>query len=431
MLSTNEIILKVEVISQPKKVLVFDIQPNINKPTFFLCDKEMNEKNFVNAGNENEEELADFEELNSENCEMYLNDVKIPFEKYHTFDKEGIYTIKYILTKKITSCKKMFMKCEHIISIDLSKFNTEDVIDMSLMFLCCTGLENINFGNMKTSKVINMEGMFECCSSLKSLNLSSFDTSNIENMNSMFLLCLSLPELNLSNFNTEKVKDMNTCFGGLFLEFLDLSSFSSKNLEIINFMFKNCVNLKHIKFSKKFQPNNIHSMYGTFSNCDNLEIIECSEDLYDVFVEKQTSIYNLGKVKFVDLDGPKPDLKEFKSQYHEHILKKELLNHAECCEGCALTYNDAEIFECKECKFYMCPMCVKIENKKGYIALKGALHQHEMKLQSNLKECNCKICNKLIPVKKGYYCQICDIAYCKKCTSFILISAILNFSKDS
>ena len=104
----------------------------------------MNEKNFVNAGNENEEELADFEELNSENCEMHLNDVKIPFEKYHTFDKEGIYTIKYILSKKITSCKKMFMKCDHIISIDLSKFNTEDVTDMSLMFLCCTGLENIN-----------------------------------------------------------------------------------------------------------------------------------------------------------------------------------------------------------------------------------------------------------------------------------------------
>ena len=44
MLSTNEIILKVEVISQPKKVLVFDIQPNINKPTFFYVIKKWMKK---------------------------------------------------------------------------------------------------------------------------------------------------------------------------------------------------------------------------------------------------------------------------------------------------------------------------------------------------------------------------------------------------
>ena len=53
----------------------------------------MNEKNFVQAGNPEEQELASFDELNSENCEMFLDDEKIPFEKYHTFTKEGIYTI--------------------------------------------------------------------------------------------------------------------------------------------------------------------------------------------------------------------------------------------------------------------------------------------------------------------------------------------------
>ena len=60
-------------------------------------------------------------------------------------------------------------------------------------------------------------------------------------------------------------------------------------------------------------------MYGAFSNCDNLEIIECSEDLYDELVEKETDIYNLEKHKFISIDDPKPELKEFKSQYHEHI----------------------------------------------------------------------------------------------------------------
>ena len=425
----NEITLKVEVFSKPKKNYLFQIEPNLNKVTFFLCDKEMNEQNFVEAGNPDKVELASFDEINSENCEMFLDEKKIPFEKYHTFNKEGIYTIKYILSKKITNCKRMFLKCDHILSIDLSKFNTEDVTDMSLMFILCQNLENINLGDFKTSKVTNMEGMFECCYNLKTINLSSFDTSKVENMNSMFIMCCSLKELNLSNFKTEKVKDMNSLFTGLIgLESLDLTSFSSENLEIMNYMFKNSFNLKSIKFSKKFQPNKIKYMYGAFSNCDNLEIIECSEDLYDVFVEKETEIYNLQKAKFISIDGPKPELKEFKSQYHEHILKKDLLPNSSC-EGCTLNFQNSMMFSCKECKFNLCDMCIKMERKKGYIYLKGVLHQHEMKLQGNLKECNCKNCDTTIPVKKGYYCEECDIAYCKKCTLLVFMNFILNSLK--
>lgn len=68
-------------------------------------------------------------------------------------------------------------------------------------------------------------------------------------------------------------------------------------------MFKNCFNLKEIKFSNRFQPNKIEAMYRAFINCDNLEIIQCSEDLYDTFVEKETDIYNLEKVKFISIDG--------------------------------------------------------------------------------------------------------------------------------
>ena len=422
----NEIVLKVEIISEPKQVAVFKVEPNINKETFFLCDEKMGEKNFTKAGEPNELEIASFDELNSENCEMYLDNQKIPFEKYHIFTKEGIYTIKYILLKKITTCKKMFLKCDHILSIDLSNFDSSEVTDTSLMFINCFSLEEINFGNFKTTKVANMEGMFECCVNLKSLNLSSFDTSNVENMNSMFTVCASLKELNVLNFNTEKVKDMNTLFGGVIsLTSLDLSSFSSDNLEIINYMFIKSSNLKSIKFSNKFKPN-IKDMYGAFLNCENLEILQCSEELYDEFVLKETGIYDLEKVKFVSIDGPKPELKEFKSQYHEHILKKEIINSTKSCIGCEMIFDKAEMFTCKECNFSICSMCIKMENKKGYIALKGILHQHEMKLQGNLDECKCKGCEEVIPAKKGYFCEICNLAYCKKCKNIIFLNYLFN-----
>ena len=422
----NEIVLKVEVISEPKQVAVFKLKPNLNKETFFLCDEKMGEKNFTKAGDPNELEIASFDELNSENCEMYLDNQKIPFEKYHIFTKEGIYTIKYILLKKITTCKKMFLKCDHILSIDLSNFDSSEVTDTSLMFINCFSLEEINFGNFKTTKVANMEGMFECCANLKSLDLSSFDTSNVGNMNSMFTVCASLKELNVLNFNTEKVKDMNTLFGGVIsLTSLDLSSFSSDNLEIINYMFIKSSNLKSIKFSNKFKPN-IQDMYGVFFNCENLEILQCSEDLYDEFVLKETGIYDLEKVKFVSIDGPNPELKEFKSQYHEHILKKEIINSTKSCEGCGMIFDKAEMFTCKECNFSICSMCIKMENKKGYIALKGILHQHEMKLQGNLDECKCKGCEEVIPAKKGYFCEICNLAYCKKCKNIIFLNYLFN-----
>ena len=422
----NEIILKVEVFSKPKTITQnFVIEPNLNKPTFFLCDKEMNEKNFIEAGNSSEEEVATFDELNSQNCEMFLDNEKIPFEKYHTFTKEGIYTIKYVLLNKITTCKKMFFKCEYILSMDLQNFNTEDVTDMSLMFILCRNLEEINFGNFNTSKVTNMEGMFEYCINLKSLKLSSFDTSKVENMNSMFILCLSLQDLNLDNFNTENVKDMNSLFGGLTVKNLDLSSFSSKSLETMNYMFQYCFDLKTIKFSQKFSSAHIAFMYGVFDGCDNLEILECSEDLYDVFVEKETEIYNLEKVKFVSIDGTKEEILEFQSQYHGHILKKKFLKDEVCCDACTLRYSNIEMFTCEDCKFNFCSMCVKMERKKGYIYLKGYIHQHEMKLETNSKDCDCDNCHKKLPLEKNwYYCELCNIAYCKPCVSVIISKAI-------
>jgi len=49
---------------------------------------------------------------------------------------------------------------------------------------------------------------------LKELNLSNFNTQNVINMKSMFYGCSSLKELNLSNFNTINVTDMESMFKG-------------------------------------------------------------------------------------------------------------------------------------------------------------------------------------------------------------------------
>ena len=59
-----------------------------------------------------------------------------------------------------------------LISLDLSNFNTLQVIDMNRMFANCTKLNSLNIINFNTSQVKNIVYMFHNCQKLKSLNLS-------------------------------------------------------------------------------------------------------------------------------------------------------------------------------------------------------------------------------------------------------------------
>ena len=54
------------------------------------------------------------------------------------------------------------------------------------LFNGCNKIIEIDLSNFDSSNVINMENMFYGCSSLTSVNLSNFDTSQVNNMNLMF-----------------------------------------------------------------------------------------------------------------------------------------------------------------------------------------------------------------------------------------------------
>ena len=100
--------------------------------------------------------------------------------------------------------------------LDLSKFNTKNVKNMSFMFNYCSSLKKLNLSNFNTKNVTNMYCMFNNCSSLTNLDLSNFNTTNVKDMSNMFNNCSSLTELNLSNFNTKNVKDISLMFKSCF-----------------------------------------------------------------------------------------------------------------------------------------------------------------------------------------------------------------------
>ena len=61
--------------------------------------------------------------------------------------------------------------CSSLESIDLSKFNTDKVTNMSYMFYDCSSLKSIDLSKFNTDKVTDMDYMFYGCSSLKKSNI--------------------------------------------------------------------------------------------------------------------------------------------------------------------------------------------------------------------------------------------------------------------
>ena len=91
---------------------------------------------------------------------MIDGEIKLDIMKYK-FNKEGEYIIYILEKEKIKDMSCMFYDCKSLKSIDLSNFNTNNVINMSHMFSDCESLESIDLSNFNTNNVSNIYDMFE------------------------------------------------------------------------------------------------------------------------------------------------------------------------------------------------------------------------------------------------------------------------------
>ena len=79
---------------------------------------------------ENEKEIK-------ENCIIEINAKIIPFSYFYKFKEKGKYKIKYSFKININKTDYMFYECGSLTNINLSNFNTQNVINMSYMFYEC------------------------------------------------------------------------------------------------------------------------------------------------------------------------------------------------------------------------------------------------------------------------------------------------------
>ena len=150
--------------SQMKNEIIMTIKidkNDINKDIYFLDNIADEDK----CKDKKEDEIDEdqykirhdkLNEMNESNTYLYINDIKYKFQKYFNFKKVGEYKIKIKLNFLIKDCSFMFYNCKNIINIDLSNFNTMNIINMDRMFCSCENLIHLNLSNFETKNVTNM-----------------------------------------------------------------------------------------------------------------------------------------------------------------------------------------------------------------------------------------------------------------------------------
>lgn len=225
-------------------------------------------------------------------------------------------------TSKVHSMSNMFGQSGYIYEDDSGKYpyyNSHNELQKSFDTFYCDKLESITFGdNFDTSNVVHMSYMFFGCKSLKSLDLSKFNTENVgtktvyntvyegfnvddegnsieelENyamgrydgtaydMNYMFAGCSSLTSLDLSNFDTSNVKSMAGMFGGAEVVHYEYDEETGRpKFPPLRTKISSCDKLTQIKLNS-FNTSNVIDYSAMFSDCSSIETIDLSSFSYN------------------------------------------------------------------------------------------------------------------------------------------------------
>ena len=184
--------------------------------------------------------------------------------------------------------------------LDLSRFNTSKVKDMSGMFIG-THSPVIDLTHFDTSNVEIMSGMFGENYNVKKINLAGLNVKKVRNVTNMFYNNSSpnqttLKEINMSGWQLDSVTDLGRLFQSLIkLESINLSNFSAKNAISMNEIFHNCSSLKDLNLSS-FTIEKVVNMDNAFSDLDSLERIDLSglntssvKSMSEMFMNRRTA----------------------------------------------------------------------------------------------------------------------------------------------
>lgn len=224
--------------------------------------------------------------INSSTCSFMFVDRNVHEIDLTEFDTTNVVNMDYMFLKadlgdrlKVNSSTTTQ---DNGADRNILTFNTEGVTSMSGMFKDCK-VKHLDLSSLRTHNVTDFSDMFYNCDSLIDLNVDGFDTSNAEDFNGMFHGCHKLTQLNVKHFNVNSVLHMSYLFSGCRrLKVIDLEGWDFSQIRDANEMFGYCGKLE--KIIANFNFNMIKGMAFMFDCCTKLSEVDLTHsDLSHVF----------------------------------------------------------------------------------------------------------------------------------------------------
>ena len=199
-----------------------------------------------------------FVKNNKNNCKLIINGKEQEIAEYLTIDDnikkiiiEKFLIIRLKEIKTITDMSCLFSFCFSLKSLpNISKWNTENVINMRSLFRGCQKLYDLpDISNWNTKNVTDMSYMFCSCRVTNLPDISKWNIENVKNLSWMFAQprighadTIYFPDI--SKWNTKNVNDISCMFYGLFQNhnenFPDLTKWELKNVIEYEYIFFYC-----------------------------------------------------------------------------------------------------------------------------------------------------------------------------------------------
>ena len=224
--------------------------------------------------------------INASTCSFMFVDSNVPEIDLTEFDTTNVVDMDYMfLEANLGDCLSLVSSTitqANTPDRNILTLNTEGVISMSGMFKDCK-VKHLDLRNLRTDNVTDFSGMFCSCNDLIDLNVDGFDTSKAKDFHGMFQGCIKLTQLNVKHFNVDNVLHMSCLFSRcLRLKVINLESWDFNQVSDANEMFAYCEKLEKIIANFNFKM--IKEMAFMFCYCTKLSKVDLSHsDLSHVF----------------------------------------------------------------------------------------------------------------------------------------------------
>lgn len=224
--------------------------------------------------------------INASTCSFMFVDINVSEIDLTEFDTTNVVDMDYMfLEANLGDCLSLVSSTitqANTPDRNILTLNTEGVISMSGMFKDCK-VKHLDLRNLRTDNVTDFSDMFCSCNDLIDLNVDGFDTSKAKDFHGMFQGCIKLTQLNVKHFNVDNVLHMSCLFSRcLRLKVINLESWDFSQVSDANEMFAYCEKLEKIIANFNFKM--IKEMAFMFCYCTKLSKVDLSHsDLSHVF----------------------------------------------------------------------------------------------------------------------------------------------------